>query len=65
MFCAAVPLAAAAGVNWNAKQLAARRQAEAVGAQGPAIKPVMQITMGVVAVLVLGSATYHTLTYLP
>jgi hypothetical protein len=65
MFCAAMPVAAAAGVTLNSKQLAAKRQAEAVGAEKPVNRPVMQVTAGVVVLLMIGSVTYHTLTYLP
>jgi hypothetical protein len=65
MFCAAVPVAAATGVTLNGKQLQARRQAEAAGRQRAETKPIMQITAGVVVLLLIGSVTYHTLTYLP
>jgi hypothetical protein len=65
MFCAAMPVAAAAGVTLNSKQLAAKRQAEAVGAEKPVTRPVMQVTAGVMVLLMIGSVTYHTLTYLP
>ena len=65
MFCAAIPMAATAGVALNAKQLEAKRQAEADGRERPTAKPVMQVTAGVVVLLLVGSATYHTLTYLP
>jgi hypothetical protein len=76
MFCAAIPVAAATGVSLNAKQLQARRNSELSedGAEGatqtadiekPEIKPIMQITAGVVVLLLIGSVTYHTLTVLP
>ncbi len=65
VFCAAIPVAATTGVALNGKQLQARREAEASGAEKPEIKPVMQITAGVVFLLLIGSVTYHTLTYLP
>ncbi len=65
IFCAAIPVAATTGVALNGKQLQARRAAEAAGAEKPEQKPVMQITAGVVFLLLIGSVTYHTLTYLP
>ncbi len=65
IFCAAIPVAATTGVALNGKQLQARREAEAAGAEKPERKPVMQITAGVVFLLLIGSVTYHTLTYLP
>ena len=65
MFCAAIPVAAATGVGMNGKQIEAKRQAEAAGVEKPRVKPIMPITAGVIALLVIGSVTYHTLTYLP
>ncbi len=65
VFCAAIPVAATTGVALNGKQLQARREAEASGAEKPELKPVMQITAGVVFLLLIGSVTYHTLTYFP
>ena len=65
MFCAAIPVAATTGITLNGKQLEAKRQAEATGVEKPEAKPIMQITMGVIVLLFVGSATYHTLTYLP
>ncbi len=65
VFCAAIPAAATTGVAFNGKQLEAKRQAEAAGVEKPEIKPIMQITAGVVVVLLIGSVTYHTLTSLP
>ena len=65
VFCAAIPVAAATGVALNNKQLHARQQAEAAGAQGPQPRPIMKITGGIVFLLLIGSVTYHTLTYLP
>jgi hypothetical protein len=65
MFCAAIPVAATTGVALNGKQLEAKRQAQTAGVERPEVKPIMQITMGVVLLLFIGSATYHTLTYLP
>lgn len=65
MFCAAIPLAATAGVTLNSKQLKEKKEAEASGIEEPKIKPIMTITAGVVVLLFIGSATYHTLTYLP
>ena len=65
MFCAAIPVAATTGITLNGKQLEAKRQAEAAGVENPEAKPIMQITMGVIVLLFVGSATYHSLTYLP
>ncbi len=65
MFCAAIPVAATTGVALNGKQLKAKREAEAAGVENPGVKPIMQITMGVIVLLFVGSATYHTFTYLP
>ncbi len=65
MFCAAIPVAATTGVALNGKQLEAKREAEAAGVEKPEVKPIMQITVGVIVLLFIGSATYHTLTYLP
>ncbi len=65
VFCAAIPVAATTGISLNGKQLQARREAQAAGVAKPELKPIMQITAGVVFLLLIGSATYHTLTYLP
>ncbi len=65
MFCAAIPVAATTGVALNGKQLQARREAEEAGAESPESKPIMKITAGIVVLLLIGSVTYHTLTYLP
>jgi hypothetical protein len=65
MFCAAIPVAASTGVAWNGRQLEAKRQAQAAGVENPETRPVALITAGVVFLLFIGSATYHTLTYLP
>ncbi len=65
IFCAAIPVAATTGVTLNSKQLQAKREAEAAGDEKPGTKPIMQITAGVIFLLLIGSVTYHTLTYLP
>ena len=65
MFCAAIPVAATTGVTLNNKQLTAKRQAESAGVENPETKPIMQITAGVLVLLLIGSVTYHTLTTLP
>jgi len=65
IFCAAVPVTATTGVALNSKQLQAKREAQAAGVENPEVKPIMQITTGVILLLLIGSATYHTLTYLP
>ncbi len=65
MFCAAIPVAATAGVTLNHKQIEAKKKAELDGTEKPSEKPIMQITAGVIVVLMVGSVTFHTLTYLP
>jgi hypothetical protein len=65
MFCAAIPVAATTGVTLNSKQLTAKRQAESAGVEKPETKPIMQVTAGVLVLLLIGSVTYHTLTTLP
>ena len=65
VFCVAIPVAASAGITLNGKQIQAKRQAESAGIEKPKIKPIMQITAGVIVLLMVGSATYHTFTYLP
>ena len=65
MFCAAIPVAATTGVTLNSKQLKSKRQAEAAGVEKPETKPIMQVTAGVLVLLFICSATYHTLTSLP
>jgi len=65
MFCAAIPVVATAGITLNGKQIEAQKKVESAGTERPAARPIMQITAGVVIVLMIGSVTYHTLTYLP
>ncbi|MFZ1043824.1 MAG: hypothetical protein WAN58_21190 [Anaerolineales bacterium] len=65
MFCAAIPVAATTGITLNGKQIEAKKKAQSAGTEKPSTKPIMQITAGVVIVLMIGSVTYHTLTYLP
>ncbi len=65
IFCAAIPVAAAAGITLNGKQLKAKHQTQEAGVEKPETKPVMAVTAGVVVLLLIGSVTYHTLTYLP
>ncbi len=65
VFCAAIPVAATAGVKLNNNQLQVKKEAEAAGSEAPKEKPIMKVTAGVVFLLVIGSVTYHTLTYLP
>ena len=62
---AAVPVAAATGASLNAKQLRARNAAQASGVENREPKPILHITAGVIVLLLIGSVTYHTLTYLP
>ena len=59
MFCAAIPVAATTGIALNGKQLKAKRQAESAGVEKPKTKPIMQVTAGVLVVLLIGSVTYH------
>jgi len=61
IFCAAIPAAAAVGSAANGKQLEAKRQAETAGTKNPKTRPIPQITAGVIALLAIGSITYHTL----
>ena len=65
IFCAAIPAATAAGAAINNKQNQAKKQAEAAGVEDPKTKPIVQITTGVVVLLLIGSVTYHTLTFRP
>ena len=65
MFCAAIPVAATTGVTLNSKQLKAKRQAVSAGVEKPETKPIMQVTAGVLVLLLICSATYHSLTSLP
>lgn len=59
------PGRASAGVALKNKQLHVQQEAEADGRETPQQKPIMKITAGVVFLLVIGSVTYHTMTYLP
>lgn len=65
VFCAAIPVAASAGISLNSKQIKAKKQVESAGVEKPRIKPIMPITASVVVLLMAGSVTYHTLTHLP
>ncbi len=65
IFCAAIPTATAAGAAINNKQNQAKKQAESAGVEDPKTKPVAQITTGLVVLLLIGSVTYHTLTFRP
>ncbi len=65
MFCAAIPVATAAGTALNNKQNQAVKQAQAAGVENPETQPILQITAGVVVLLLIGSVTYHTLTFQP
>jgi hypothetical protein len=77
MFCAAIPMAGGVGVALNAKQIRneklhlpahADRERDAghdLEAAQPERKPIMQITGGVVVLLLACSITYHTFTNLP
>ena len=65
MFCAAIPVATAVGAVLNGKQIEAGKQAEYTCVEKPKAKPIAKITVGTVVFLLIGSITYHTLTYLP
>ena len=75
VFCAAIPVAAATGFKLNANQLEARRKEpsaagtpsndETSGIELAPPRPILKVTAGVVVLLLIGSVTYHTLTYLP
>ena len=65
VFCAAIPVAASAGVALNNKQVQASHQAEERRQEPPQPRPILKVTAGVVFLLLIGSVTYHTLTYGP
>jgi hypothetical protein len=65
VFCAAIPVAAATGAAVNRKQVDAVKEAQAAGVEDPKTKPVAKVTAGVVVLLLIGSITYHTLTWSP
>jgi hypothetical protein len=65
VFCAAIPAAGAVGLTLNGKQLEAKREAQAASLEAPRTKPIMQVTAGVIVLLMVGSVTYHTLANLP
>ncbi len=58
MFCAAVPAAGALGAKLNAEQ----KQKLASG-ESKTEKPIAAITTGVILLLVVGSAVYHTTAF--
>lgn len=58
MFCAAIPVAGAVGAKLNAEQ----RQKIAAG-ETKSEKPIVVVTGGVIVLLVIGSAVYHTVAY--
>jgi hypothetical protein len=63
IFCASIPAAAAIGSAANAKQIEAKKQAEAAGLELPKAKPIPRITAGVIGLLLIGSITYHSLAF--
>jgi hypothetical protein len=65
MFCAAIPAAAAVGAKMNNVQVQRRRHLQAEGEPEAVDRPVLKITVGVVALLLAGSITYHSLTFGP
>ncbi len=58
MFCASIPAAVAVGAKLNADQKTALAQGKV---EKP--RPIAAMTTGVVVLLVIGSAAYHTLSY--
>ena len=54
MICAAIPATAAVGAKLNADQLSKPEEER---------KPISRITGGVIAMLVIASAIYHTLRW--
>jgi hypothetical protein len=56
MFCAAVPVVGALGAKLNAEQ----KQAAKTQTGPKSDKPIVAITTGVIAVLIVGSVVYHT-----
>ncbi|HLF75521.1 MAG TPA: hypothetical protein VI524_14285 [Anaerolineales bacterium] len=54
MICVAIPATAAVGAKLNAAQLNKPREAR---------KPISKITAGMIAMLVIASAVYHTLRW--
>ena len=65
IFCAAIPAAAAVGARLNNRQSEAKKQAEAAGVEDPQTRPIPQATAGIIVLLLIGSVTFHTLTYRP
>ena len=65
MFCAAIPTAGAVGAALNNKQIQRLRQARELDAPEPAPRPIVKITTGVMALLLVGSITYHTIQFGP
>ncbi|MEJ5224284.1 MAG: hypothetical protein WHV44_07490 [Anaerolineales bacterium] len=58
MFCASIPAAVAVGAKLNADQKKAIVQGKATKP-----RPIAAITTGMVVLLVVGSAAYHTMAY--
>jgi hypothetical protein len=65
MFCAAIPTAGAVGAALNNKQIQRLRQARELDVPEPASIPIFKLTTGVMALLLIGSITYHTLRFGP
>ena len=66
VFCAAVPIAGTLGAMANSKQRKQIHLAEEQGNPPPRLKiPAGYATAGVIGVLVICSAIYHTQTKLP
>lgn len=57
MFCAAIPITAAAGTALDSKQ---RKDARQKGKPAPRIRPFPLLTAGAILLLMLGSVFFHT-----
>ena len=62
MFCAAIPVTAAVGAKLNADQIRNVKPAAPDGAETHG-RPVLKLTAAAIGLLLIGSITYHTLTY--
>jgi hypothetical protein len=59
MFCAAIPITAAVAAKLNADQQSEIREAEESGTYIRK-KPIKVVTIGLIALLVVGAVVYHT-----
>jgi hypothetical protein len=62
MFCAAIPVTAALGAKLNADQV---RQSKPASEADTHRRPMLKLTAIAIGLLLIGSITYHTLTYRP